>query len=203
MGVTELDLRELEDSTLMAWVCEGRHGALEVLYDRYADLTYAFALRMIGEADAACDLVRQVFLEISHEATTFEPYRGPFVRWLLALTHRRGVAELRRRRSGGIPVSALAAAHTGNGAASTSAVQGDADTAAWIGLRRVRVGQALSQLPADQRRAVELAYFGGYRQEEIADLTGEPISAVRSRIRLSMRKLREVLHPEDAGGEPA
>jgi RNA polymerase sigma-70 factor (ECF subfamily) len=198
MGVSALDLKELEDSTLMAWVVEGRHGALEVLYDRYADLVYSFALRMLGEAGAARELVLKVYLHVWQEARTFEPHRGSFLRWLLSLTHQLGIAEIRQKRAQALGRTEMAAgdvpaARTTSDPARAEAL--DLDDA--LAHRRKRINDALALLSGEQRRAVELAYFDGYTQEEIGEVTGEPQATVRSRIRLSLRKLRELLHPED------
>jgi RNA polymerase sigma-70 factor (ECF subfamily) len=235
MGVSALDLKELEDSTLMAWVVEGRHGALEVLYDRYADLVYSFALRMLGETTAARELVLTVYLRVWQEARTFEPHRGSFLRWLLSQTHQLGIAKVRQKRAQAPSSPDMATGNTLSGdhtpdvldprdttadeyatavapslpsdrsrwpgpapiSTSDPAPSGALDLDDAIAHRRKRINEALALLSGEQRRAVELAYFDGRTQEEIGVLTGEPPATIRSRIRLSLRKLREVLHPED------
>ena len=186
----------------MAWVVEGRHGALEVLYDRYANLIYSFALRMLGEREAARELVQEAYLRVWQRAGEYEPHRGSFVKWLLTLVHRLGVDQVRRGRLQDGEME-LRAEDAGNGFPTGTEQHAEAEMDAWIALRRRRIREALAALSHEQRRAVELAYFGGYTHEEIAKVTGESLGTVKSRMRLSLRKVREVLHPEDVEVGPA
>ncbi len=182
----------------MTWVAEGRQGALEVLYDRHAALVYSVAMRMLDDTEAARTLTRATFLRVWEQAGSFEPHKGSFARWLLALVRDLGL-EARRAGAGATPTlphpNGAGAARSGSGAS--------AELDAWAAERRRRVCEALAILSSEQRRAVELAYFQGLTQQEIAETTAEPLGTVKSRLRLSLRKLREVLHPDDVEAEPA
>jgi RNA polymerase sigma-70 factor (ECF subfamily) len=172
-------------------VAEGDPRALESLYDRYSRPAYALARRITGEGVFAEEVVQEVFLALWRDPSKYDPARGGFASWLLATTHHKSVdavrreEALRKRRA-----HAVEAADWYLGAAGEAPAVEDE---VWVGLRGERVRGALRELPAAQREALTLAYFGGYTQREIAALTGTPLGTVKTRMLAGMRRLRDLL----------
>lgn len=183
----------MTDAELMQQVAQGHIAALETLYDRYANLVYSFAMRMVGDPEAAREAARHAFMLVWERRHAFTSTDG-FDAWLLGQVHQIGVAELRFRRAAG----SRAAAPPGADEVMSDGreVQPDLDVTSeldeHIARKRLLVRRALETLTAEQRRTVELSYFQGYAQEEIARLTGEPLATVMSHLRLSLLRLREV-----------
>ncbi|HWE63915.1 MAG TPA: sigma-70 family RNA polymerase sigma factor [Chloroflexota bacterium] len=178
--------------------------ALAVLYDRYANLVYSFAMRMVGDPEVARDLVRQAFTLVWERRSTFDPRRLTFAAWLLAQAHALGVEAAQHRRAN--PQRATGLLPGENGDDDAASVLPDlgatSERESVIARRRRQVRDALQTLSKEQRRTLELAYFQGYTQDEIARLSGESSNMVRSHLRLSLLRLREVLQPAGTGGGP-
>lgn len=185
------DLAEWSDDSLMAAVVARDRAAFGVLYDRYAPLVYTTSLRVVGEPAVAEDIVQDIFVRLWQRPESFVPARGRFVTWLLSITRNRAVDEVRsrnRRRKrevvepDGAPFAPL------------DLVRSD-DPVSVAELRDAQraVRNALAQLPPEQRRVLELAFFGGYTHQEIAARLREPLGTVKTRIRLGMQKLRASL----------
>jgi RNA polymerase sigma-70 factor (ECF subfamily) len=175
----------LPDEELVARLMRGDIRAFETLYDRYSSLVYSLARKVLGDSHQAEDVTQDVFLRLGHRAEMYLPRKGPFLGWLLTVTRNRATDELRsqmRRLKRQAP--------TGE----TNVGGGDdlLQEAHWA-QERERVKAALAALPPEQRQAIELAYFGGFTQQEIAQLTGLPLGTIKTRIRLGMRKLRALL----------
>ena len=180
-----------DDDLLMAALGDGTIEALERLYDRYSSLVYSAALRILRDGVLAEDVTQEVFLRLWRRPQSYDPARGRFVSWLMSITRNRALDEQRRvsRR--------LRLEETGDEA--TDAVPStdrfdDPALAAAIGDERAAVRAAMETLPPQQRRVIELAYFGGLTQVEIAALTNTPLGTVKTRVRLAMSKLRVALH---------
>jgi RNA polymerase sigma-70 factor (ECF subfamily) len=177
----------LDDRALVARVSEGDGAALEALYGRYGTACYSLARRIITDAQLAQDVVQEVFLTVWRDSHRFDAGRGAFSSWLLSMTHHKSVDAVRReenhrkRRS---PAEVLDDRPDDTG--------GVADQA-WSTIRGERVRAALQTLPAVQREALALAYFGGYTQREIAGITGNPLGTVKSRMLNGMRVLKDAL----------
>ncbi|GAC1611061.1 MAG: hypothetical protein NVS3B26_21540 [Mycobacteriales bacterium] len=177
----------LDDRTLVAAVVAGDAAALEGLYRRYGRPCYGLARRILTDDQFAQDVVQEVFLTVWRDAARFDPARGGFSSWLLAMTHHKAVdavrreENLRKRRS---PAEVLD---------ERISDAPPVDDEVWSLLRRARVRDALQLLPAAQREALTLAYFGGYTQREIAGLTGTPLGTVKTRMLAGMRRLRDAL----------
>lgn len=159
--------------------------ALAELYERYGRAIYSLALRILRDRESADELVQDVFLRLWHQPERYLAERGRFATWLLSVAHHRAIDLLRRRKGqrqpGGDDLTALPANHP---APDDAVVESE--------LRRT-VRQALATLPEPQRRSLELAYFDGLTQSEIAARTGEPLGTIKTRMRLGMLKLREQL----------
>lgn len=189
----------LEDAELVALVQRQDAAALEQLYSRYGRPCYSLARRILADPVLAQDVVQEVFLALWRDASRYDRTRGGFSTWLLSLTHHKAVDSVRREEN--LRKRRAAAEVLEDREPDLSAVSDEV----WSGLRRERLREALVLLPEPQRRALGLAYFGGYTQREIAGLTGAPLGTVKTRMLAGMRRLREVLEgalsEEPPGGE--
>jgi RNA polymerase sigma-70 factor (ECF subfamily) len=185
---------EAPDDVLMAGVRRGDSRAIATLYDRYSNLVFSLGLRMLGNRESTEELVQEVFLRAWRQAGTYQPALGRLSNWLLGITRNLAVDELRRRgarpqRSEGDPEEQLA--HI------ASATTDDPAEQVAIGSRREEIRRALDSLPPPQRQVIELAYYSGLTQAEIAAQLGDPLGTVKTRMRLASHKLRELLREMD------
>lgn len=165
----------------------GSQVALADLYDRYAGLAYGIAIRVLGDPGRAEDAVQEAFLNVWNRAQTFDPERGSLRTWLLTAVRNRSIDYLRGR--GGHERRELEL----QPALASSGQRGDPWREVSLSLEREAVREALASLPPEQRQAIELAYFGGYTQTEIAGLTRVPVGTVKGRTRLALEKLSSYL----------
>jgi RNA polymerase sigma-70 factor, ECF subfamily len=159
--------------------------ALDELYRLYGALAYGVALRVLGDPGRAEDVVQDSFLKVWNGASGFDPARGSLRAWLLAAVRNRAIDLLRGRPARERQELALRE--------DFGAPAAGPEEEAAASLERAAVRAALAALPAEQRQAVLLAYFGGYTQIEIAELTGVPLSTVKGRMRLALDKLASYL----------
>ena len=181
------ELAHLSDEALVALAARSEQSALAELYDRFGRPAYGLALRILRDESLAEDAVQEAFLALWRTAARFVPERGTASTWILTLVHRRAVDIVRReerRRA-----DALEQAPEPE---SREAV----DEEAWLRLQRERVQDALRKLPDQQREAIELAYYGGFTQSELAERLGQPLGTIKSRMFGGLARLRELL------GEP-
>ncbi len=176
------------DETLIAAVCTGDEAALDTLYDRYAPSVYSLALRITGDRLTAQEVTQDTFMRLWKSATQFDRARGAFGAWLFAIARRRALDVLRSRQR-----QAKVADGTFISDGGTLPEPSQPDTTEQIVLAHV-VSQAVATLPLVQRQTIELAYFGGLTQQQIATQTGEPLGTVKSRMRTAMETLRGRLH---------
>jgi RNA polymerase sigma factor (sigma-70 family) len=200
--VVDADAPDRPDEELVRAVVAGTHSALAALYDRYGRRAYSLARRVCGDDNLAEDVVQEVFLAFWRDPRRFDPGRGGFGTWILTLVHHKSVDAVRRESA--IRRRTVAVVEEGQ---EWSAPPGPgADQSALQSLEAGQVRDALGGLPAEQREALALAYFGGYSQREVATLTGVPLGTVKSRMFSGMRRLRGALGPvlgeiaTDAGG---
>lgn len=185
---------ELPDEALMVAITVSRDEvAFALLYDRYVDLVYSASLRVLSDSQLAEDTTQDVFVRLWNRPETFIAERGKFLSWLMSVARNRAIDELRargrrRQREGG-PLGEPAEAATPLFATACE----DPPRSAEIHEEQALVRRALTCLPADQQRALELAYFRGMTQQEIALALHEPLGTVKTRIRLGMQKLRRAL----------
>jgi RNA polymerase sigma factor (sigma-70 family) len=168
----------------------GSERALAELYDRFGAVAYGVALRILRDPALAQDAVQDAFLAAWRTAAAFDPRRGNASTWLLTLVHRRAVDLVRReerRRADVLDES-------------TPVASGDStDEAAEVRAERRAVQAALQQLPRDQREALELAYYGGLTQSQLADRLGIPLGTVKSRVFAALAALRDLLGNDEGG----
>lgn len=177
----------------MLAVASRDHMAFQVLYERYAEIVFATSLRVLADRQLAEDASQDVFVRLWRRPELFIAARGRFLSWLMSVTRNRSVDELRvrgrRRRH-------EAANYLPSEDPAETAQAGDSEDplrTAQLHEEQAFVRHALKGLPAEQRLALELAYFGGLTQQEIALRLHEPLGTVKTRIRLGMQKLRAAL----------
>lgn len=182
----------LDDSALVDRVAHGDENALGQLYDRFGQAIYSLCLRIVRDGGTAEELTQEVFVRLWRSAASFEPERGRVSAWLLRIAQNLALNELRRRQSR--PVVAPEA-EWDLASARLADTHAESDPVASVDERERSevVRQALAQLPTAQRQAIELAFFGGLSQTEVATALEEPLGTVKSRIRLGMQRLRELL----------
>jgi RNA polymerase sigma-70 factor, ECF subfamily len=184
------------DRAVLALVTAGQLDALQELYDRYRVMAYSIALRITTDASLAEDVVQDAFLGVWRNAGRYVEGRGSVKTWLLSIVHHRAVDAVRRRR----PTTELPEREDVPPAQLTLPDIW-ADVAA--GLDRAEIARALATLPDVQREAIELAYWGGLTQPEIAERTGAPLGTVKSRVRLGLLALRRALTGEGSPSDAA
>jgi RNA polymerase sigma factor (sigma-70 family) len=177
----------LADIELVAQLAAGSQEALAKLYDRYGRLAYSVALRVLGDPGRAEDAVQEAFLKIWNHASTFDVRRGSLRNWLMTSVRNRSIDYLRGRGAHERQEVQL------QPALAEASARSDPWREVSLSLERDAVREAMSNLPAEQRQAVELAYFAGYSHREIADMTRVPLSTVKGRMRLALEKLSSYL----------
>jgi len=184
------DLVSLSDADLIGRAADGDARALEVLYDRYSRVVFSFGLRIVGDPQLAEELLQEVFFRAWQQGGSFRSSKGSFITWLLSITHNMAIDEVRKRRrrpqkaDSEDPETVLAAVPDSGP---------DVEDEVWLGALRDTIEGAMASLPPAQRRAIEMAYFRGLTQREIAEQLGEPLGTIKTRMRLGMQKLRDQL----------
>lgn len=173
--------------------------AIETLYDRHGDYVYSVCLRMVGDVQLAEDLSQEVFLRLWRRPDLFDVRRGRFLTWLLSVARNRAIDE-RRSRGRRFRFETPPSVNTEE---MLELVPTDEERdVAVVSEERVVVQKALATLPPEQRLAIQLAYFGGYTQQEIAAGLHQPLGTVKTRIRLGLQKLRTLLMEQHGGSGP-
>jgi RNA polymerase sigma-70 factor (ECF subfamily) len=180
------ELAHLSDEALVLLAARSQQTALAELYDRYGRPAYGLALRVLRDEALAEDAVQEALLGVWRTASRFVPERGTASTWILTLVHRRAVDLVRREQR----------RRTDPLESADDPGAGSVDDEAWLRLQRERVQHALRQLPDQQREALELAYYGGFTQSELAERLGLPLGTIKSRVFAGLARLRELL------GEP-
>jgi RNA polymerase sigma-70 factor (ECF subfamily) len=182
-------LAHLSDEALVLMAARSEESALAELYDRYGRTAYGLAVRILRDPALAEDAVQEAFLAVWRTASRFVPEKAKASTWILTLAHRRAVDIVRReerRRADSLE------------RAPEPAVEG-VDEDAFLRLQRERVQTTLRQLPDAQREALELAYYGGLSQSELAERLGQPLGTIKSRMFTGLARMRELL--EEPGTE--
>ena len=183
-AVPPRDLAHLSDEAIVALVARSETAALAELYDRYGAVAHSLALRVLRDQSLAQDAVQEAFLAIWRGANRFTPERARAANWIMTLVHRRAVdlvrSEQRRHRR---PL----------GDDQRVDAEGPAEDAAWRGLERERVQAALRRLPDRQRETIELAYYAGFTQTELAERLGQPPGTIKSQTYAALANLRDLL----------
>ena len=185
-----MDYSEFRDEELVSLLSHQDVQAFEALYDRHGNLVYSVSLRILADVQAAEDVVQEVFLRVWRKPDQYDAARGRFLTWLLSVARNRAIDEHRSRgRRQRFEAGSLPADDEGP----HSSEADDPALAAVLADQRSAIRRALGGLPAEQRSAIELAYYRGLTQQEIARALGEPLGTVKTRIRLGMQKMRVAL----------
>ncbi|CAA9428247.1 RNA polymerase ECF-type sigma factor [uncultured Rubrobacteraceae bacterium] len=181
----------LADEDLISLVEGGDAEAFTALYDRHSRAAFSLAYRMMGERQAAEDLVQDAFIKVWRGAGGYRAGRGSVRTWILSIAHNRGIDQLRshasrRRTQDKIEASA------------PRSQPSEAFAETWRNSQRDQVREALNSLPAEQLKILELAYFSGYTHAEISELLSLPLGTVKGRMRLGLKKIRDHFESADA-----
>lgn len=181
---TSVDAGASDDAALLGRIAGGDEAALATFYDRWVQPVYAVIVHLLRDADDAEDVLEETFWQVWERAAAFDSARGTARTWVLTLARSRTLDRLRvrGRRPESVPLPDLIASEEPDPLASVEAQE-----------RREQVARALAALPSEQRRALELAYFGGYTQSEIAERLEQPVGTIKTRMRLGMQKMRALL----------
>ena len=182
---------QLSDEALLGAVARSDEAALAELYDRFGRMAYGLALRVLRDSALAEDAVQDAFLNVWRSAESFQADRAKASTWVLTFVHRRAVDLVRREERRRTEPEESAPVPAGPGA----------DEAAERRSKREVVQDALRRLPPEQREAIELAYYGGFTQSELAERLGEPLGTIKSRMFTGLQRLRS--HLAEAGFEAA
>jgi len=178
------------DAALVQRMANRDRAAFSELYDRFSRPLYATAVRILYDAREAEDIVQEVFLALWEKAASFETERGTAFSWAVTLTRNRAIdrIRMRKRRS-----ELLAASIPEDLGYNTNSAPEDSAEDLSFKEQAGAIRAAVSSLPAEQQRALELAFFSGLTQQEIADKLSEPLGTIKARIRRGLLKLRESL----------
>ena len=188
-----------DEAQLVRRIAAGEEDALGLLYDRLGGAVYSLCLRIVHDPGAAEELTQETFVRLWRSAASFSEERGRVSSWLLRIAHNLALNEIRRRQSR--PVAAPSDEWDAV-VASVADPSDEGDPVVATGMREqaAAVRRALAELPTPQRQAIELAFFGGLSQAEVAAALGDPLGTVKSRIRIGMQHLRDRLLAADVDG---
>jgi RNA polymerase sigma-70 factor, ECF subfamily len=181
---------ERDDLALIGAIAQRDSRALEMLYDRYSAMVYRMALRILKSPEQAEDIVQEVFWRVWRRSESFERERGRVAQWMLGIAHNLCIDELRRIQARPTPVyedvDHPVIRQLADG-------QIDVPASAWSSERRRVIVEALRHLPQAQRQAVEMAFFGEMSHQEIANRLDRPLGTIKTRVRLGLHKLADLL----------
>ena len=186
-----------DEADLVDAIARGESGALETVYERHGRAVYSMALHLLSDSSSAEEVVQETFIKLWRQPSAYQPARGRLFPWLLGVAHHHAVDLLRRRqleqrhRIDSIPTA------SGDGLTDLIDTRGPAAAESDPQLRagaledQVVVGRALAALPPEQRIPLELAYYKGLTQVEIAAVLGAPLGTIKTRMRLGLQQLRK------------
>jgi RNA polymerase sigma-70 factor (ECF subfamily) len=182
----------LSDEALVAQIARGDEQALGAFYDRFGRIVFSLALRVARNEQVAEEATQEAFLAVWRSADEYRASRGSARAWLLTIAHRRAVDRVRyeqRRVVANEPLDETTQAQIRQTIPS-------AEDEAWVAFERERLVRALAQIPDAERELIELAYFDGYTQSQLAERLGLPLGTVKRRTFAGLRRLRELLEAE-------
>lgn len=181
----------ISDGDLLLEISRAQTSALAQLYDRYGRLVFSLALRITGSAGAAEEITQDVFIQVWNNASSFNPVLGKVSTWLTSITRYRSIDLLRRQ-------SARADGHLHEGSLDDLEITGQREELPEerivARMNQELIRQALAELPEDQRLVLLMAYFRGFSQPEMAEALNQPLGTVKTRVRLGLQKLRQLLN---------
>jgi RNA polymerase sigma-70 factor (ECF subfamily) len=186
-----------DDKTLVESVAKGDARALELIYERYSRGVYSLAMRLLTDGPAAEEVVQETFLKLWRQPSAYQPGRGRLLPWLLGVAHHRAIDVLRRRQLEQRHRVTAPPQPNGDGLVDLldnfglTSNEGDPQSRAGAFEQRMAIGRALASLPSEQWLPLELAYYKGMTQVEIATALGLPLGTVKTRMRLGLQQLRK------------
>jgi RNA polymerase sigma-70 factor (ECF subfamily) len=188
-----VDYKQFDDQAIIRLIARSQESALSELYDRYSRLIYSMALNVVGNPEIAEEITQDIFIRIWDHADTYQAEKAKVVTWIASMTRYRSIDVVRRQEvrpeGHSVPWDTEPPTHE------TAPINVEEEVE--ISQRRRRVRQAISLLPEEQRQALTYAYFQGYTHREIAEAMGEPLGTIKTRIRLAMQKLRQILEQDE------
>jgi RNA polymerase sigma-70 factor (ECF subfamily) len=167
------------DAEIIARLYSGDEGAMASLYDRYSHVVYAVALRVLSDSTAAEDILQDVFMQLWRNPQAFNASRGSLAAWLAVIARNRAIDQLRKKRPGA------------EAAETVIAVDPELQNTAERNQTIEKVRTVLAGMPAEQRAALEMAFFEGLTHVEIAGKTGQPLGTIKTRIRSGLSAVRK------------
>ncbi len=184
------DAERERDKSLVTRVQNGDYTAIEELYARYSRQAYGLALRILNNSESAEDAVQDAFLRFWRQPGSFDSGKGRFVTWLLSIVHNLCIDQVRRKRHQTVSMDQEETQQQINYLADNST---PVHEEVWLSMQRTVIQQALDNLPQEQSRMIEMAFFKGLTHTEIAHETGQPLGTVKSRIRQGLMKLKGLM----------
>ena len=184
---------EPDDLQLLERIAGKDKDALNALYSRYMTPVYSLSLHMLKQPSLAEEVTQDVFLNIWLKADSFNAGRGNPRSWIMSVTHHRVVDVIRSRRRSNVMTDPEGYDTLERLPSSGPSVESQVTQR----LDRERIEKALDTLPDNQREVIELAYFEGYSQSEMADLLGQPLGTIKTRVRLAMQKMKAAMQEDD------
>jgi len=181
--------RDASDVELIKAICGGAEWALEELYQRYQRYSYSLAYRILGDSMGAEDIVQEAFLAVWRKADSYQRQNGSVYSWLQAIVHHRAIDKVRSASHREQQWSPLQP----EGEQEPLSDEPEVWVQAWQKEQSSIIRAVLKQLPQEQRRVIELAYFGGYTHAEIAEHDHVPLGTVKGRLRLGLQKMKGML----------
>ena len=194
---TPADYAHYEDEKLISLIAQAHEAALTQLYDRYHRLVFSLAFAIVNDRATAEEITLDVFMRVWQKAETYRADRAKVSTWLTHIARHHAI-DILRRRAARPDQSAI---HLDDATSRPESSGQGPQESAEVSWRRERVHAALAELPAEQKQALNLAYFGGYTHQQIAEILHQPLGTIKTRIRLAMQKLREHLSDEQSPGD--
>jgi RNA polymerase sigma-70 factor (ECF subfamily) len=169
------------DSKLITGIRAGDESAMAQVYDRYSQIVYSVALRVLGDTGSAEDVMQEIFMQLWRNPQSFDGNRGSLGAWLAVIARHRAIDQLRKRK----PETDFEDV--------VVSVQADLESETDKSIFLAKVRGLLGEMPADQRKALELAFFEGLTHSEVAQKMGEPLGTVKTRIRAGLIAMRKAL----------
>jgi RNA polymerase sigma-70 factor (ECF subfamily) len=186
-----INYQELTDLDLLDHISEQDRDALAELYDRYGRRVFALAARILNDPNSSEEVTQDVFLSVWRRGSSYSATKGKFTTWLFSIAHNRTIDELRKRRRDRNRQNDDIEDHLDIESFEISPLENAVAQSEYV-----KVREAMAGLPVEQREVVELSYFKGLTQAEIAEKTGQPLGTVKTRMRLALKKLRSNLSSE-------
>ncbi len=188
-----MKLDGVDDAFLIRLVADAHTDAIKELYDRYNRLVFSVALAILGDRSVAEEATLDVFTRVWQRAKTYHPDRARVNTWLVAITRHHAIDILRWQNSR----PDMKSLSLDDMLLSNESPASDPEAHAEVSLQQMHIRNAVAQLPAEQRQVLTLAYFRGYTHQEIAEVLKQPLGTIKTRIRLAMQKLRQMLADEN------